>query len=219
MAAGAFGLWAASPAIAASLEQELASLMLDHPNIRAAYKTVESSRQEIARVKSAFYPQITATGDFGAEFIDSPSERNQGDGQVGKISRRTPQSIGFTMTQNIFNGFLTTSQVRTVRLNRELAQMTLEGTRQNTVFEGISAYIDVLRQKRLIELSRENEDTIQQQFNLEDERVQRGSGVAVDVLQAKSRLQVAKERRVTIQGALEDAVSRYTQNFNHPPRY
>ncbi len=217
MAAGAIGLWAASPVFAASLEKELAGLMLDHPNIRAAYKTVESLRQGIERAKADYYPQISATADVGSERIDSPAERNQGDGQEGEISSRTPQSGNVTFTQNLFNGFLTTSQVRTARLNRELGQMTLEGTLQNTVFEGITAYVNVLRQKRLIELALENEATIQRQLNLEDERVQRGSGVAVDVLQAKSRLQVAKERRVTFEGGLQDAISRFAQTFNHPP--
>jgi adhesin transport system outer membrane protein len=95
--------------------------------------------------------------------------------------------------------------------------MTLEGTRQNTVLEGATAYVNVLRQKRLIELSRENEGTIRQQLQLEDERVQRGSGIAVDVLQAKSKLQSAKERRVTFEGALQGAISRFTQTFNHSP--
>ena len=62
-------------------------------------------------------------------------------------------------------------------------------------------------------MAAENQATIQRQLNLEDERVQRGSGVAVDVLQAKSRLQIAKERRVNF----EDAASRYIQVFGHPP--
>lgn len=66
-------------------------------------------------------------------------------------------------------------------------------------------------------MAAENQATIQRQLNLEDERVQRGSGVAVDVLQAKSRLQIAKERRVNFEGALEDAASRYIQVFGHPP--
>jgi adhesin transport system outer membrane protein len=102
-------------------------------------------------------------------------------------------------------------------LNKELAQLTLEGTRQNIVFEGINAYVNVLKQKLLTELARENEATIQQQLNLEEERVLRGAGDAVVVLQAKSRLQVAKERRVTLEGALEDTISRYVQTFNRMP--
>ncbi|MCH8237841.1 MAG: TolC family protein [Proteobacteria bacterium] len=202
---------------AASLEQELAVLLLDHPNIRAAAKTVESSRQEIRRAMSDYYPRISVSASVGQEVINSPAERQQGDGQLGKPSSRTPQKTSFAMTQNLFNGFQTSSLVRTARLNRSLAQSTLKGMNQNTVFEGINAYINVLRQKRLIELSRENEATIQQQLSLEDERVQRGSGVTVDVLQAKSRLQIAKERLVTFEGALVDAISRYSQTFNHAP--
>ena len=44
-----FGLSAAGPVSAASLEEELAGLLLDHPNISAADKTVEASRQEVIR--------------------------------------------------------------------------------------------------------------------------------------------------------------------------
>ena len=169
-------------------------MLLDHPNIRAAYKTVESSRQGIANAKSAYYLQVSISGEIAQEVIDSPSERQQGDGQDGKPSSRTPQSFSFSSTHNLFNGFATVSAVRTAKLNKELAQLTLEGTRQNTVLEGITGYVNVLRQKRLIELSRENEATTKQQLSLENERVQRGSGIAVDVQQAKSRLQSAKER-------------------------
>ena len=202
---------------AASLEKELAALLLDHPNIRAAAKTVESSRQEIRRAMSDYFPKISVSAEAGQEVIDSPAERQQGDGQLGKPSSRTAQRASFTMTQNLFNGFQTSSLVRTARLNKSLAQSTFRGTNQNTVFEGINAYINVLRQKRLIELSRENEATIQLQLNLEDERVRRGSGVTVDVLEAKRRLQTARERLVTFEGALEDAISRYSQTFNHAP--
>jgi len=202
LTAGVLGLTGVLPVSAATLEEELAGLLQDHPNIRAAYKTVESTRQGIKHAKSAYYPLISVSADVAQEVINSPAERQQGDGQQGKPSSRTPQSASFSMTQNLFNGFATASAVRTAHLNKELALMTLEGTRQNTVLEGISAYINVLRQKRLIELSRENQATIQLQLNLEDERVQRGSGIAVDVLQAKSRLQAAKERRVTFEGAL-----------------
>ncbi len=217
LTAGVLGLAGVLPASAASLEEELAGLLQDHPNIRAAYKTVESTRQGIKHAKSAYYPQISVSADIAQEVINSPAERQQGDGQQGKPSSRTPQSASFSMTQNLFNGFATASAVRTAHLNKELSLMTLEGTRQNTVLEGATAYVNVLRQKRLIELSRENEGTIQQQLQLEDERVQRGSGIAVDVLQAKSRLQSAKERRVTFEGALQGAISRFTQTFNHSP--
>ncbi len=199
-----------------SLEIELTGLLNNHPQIKAAEKGLQSSRQGIKSALSDFYPSVNLSSDVGYENIDSPSARS-GNAPEGDSFGRTRNNASLTVTQNLFNGYASASAVRTARLNRELASISLEGTRQNTIFEGVQLYIDVLRQRRLIELALENEATIQRQLNLEDERVQRGSGVAVDVLQAKSRLQIAKERRVNFEGALEEAISRYTQVYGHPP--
>jgi adhesin transport system outer membrane protein len=208
-------LGVAQPAAATSLEKELANLLLDHPQIQAAAKNVEASHYNLAKSRAGFFPKVSTTGSVGPSIIDSPSTRQVGDG--GDFTR-TEIIGGVTVTQNLFNGFLTTSQVRAAAINRAIAQITLRTATQTAMFEAIQAYIDVLRQKRLLELARENEATIQRQLNLEDERVQRGSGVAVDVLQAKSRLQIAKERRVSIEGALQDAISRYAQVYNRAPK-
>ncbi len=203
-------------AAANPLEIELTGLLNRHPQIKAAEKSLQSSRKGVDAAISDFYPTVSVTGDAGYEHINSPSTRGDNAPSASAYGR-TRNTASLTLTQNLFNGYATASAVRTARLNRELAQISFEGTRQNTIFEGVQVYVDVLRQRRLIELARENEATIQRQLNLEDERVQRGSGVAVDVLQAKSRLQIAKERRVNFEGALEDAISRYTQVFDHPP--
>jgi len=201
----------------ASLEHELAGLVIDHPEIRSAAKSLEAQRKEIDIARAAFFPSISSTSESGHEVVDSPAERNQNDGQNGKASSRTTYSQNVTVNQNLFDGFQSEATLRTARLNKEIARISLENTRQNTVFAGVRAYVNVLRQKRLVELARENEATIQRQLNLEDERVRRGSGAGIDVLTAKSRLQVSKERRVTFEGALIDAVTRYTQTFGHPP--
>jgi len=202
----------AAPATAGSLEQELAGFINNHPLIKAGRSTVQSVGETINIGNAGYLPTLRLNSTAGPQVIDNPTTR-----AAGKDSSRVINTSTLTLTQNLFNGFQTHSQVRTARLNKALAQVTLEGTVQNTLFEGISAYIDVLRQLRLVQLSANNQATIQQQLHLEDERVQRGSGIAVDVLQAKSRLQLAKERRITFEGALEDAVSRFAQVFNHAP--
>lgn len=201
----------------ASLEHELAGLVIDHPEIRSAAKSLEAQRKEIDIARAAYFPSISSTSESGHEFVDNPAERNANDGQNGKASSRTAYSQNLTVSQNLFDGFQSEAAMRTARLNKEIARISLENTKQNTVFAGVRAYVNVLRQKRLVELARENEATIQRQLNLEDERVRRGSGAGIDVLTAKSRLQVSKERRVTFEGALNDAVTRYAQTFGHAP--
>ena len=200
---------------AQTLEKELAGLLAEHPQIRAAEQTAQSRQKDIDKAKAGFLPTVRLNGDVGPEHIDNPDQRAERDD--AKPWLRTRNVAGLTVTENLFAGYATTSATRTARLNREIAEFTLGGQRQNSLFEGVKAYVDVLRQRRLVELSRSSEETIQIQLNLEDERVQRGSGIAVDVLQAKSRLQIAKERRVNFEGALKDAISRYTQVFDHAP--
>ncbi len=203
---------AVTPAIAGTLEQELAGLINEHPLIKAGRTTVQSTAEDIKIGTAGYLPILALKSTAGPRVIDNPTTR-----AAGKDSTRMVTTSTLTLTQNLFNGYQTNSLVRTARLNKALAEITLEGTLQNTLFEGIAAYIDVLRQLRLVQLAANNQSTIQQQLNLEDERVQRGSGIAVDVLQAKSRLQLAKERRITFEGALENAVSRFAQVFDHAP--
>ena len=83
------------------------------------------------------------------------------------------------------------------------------------LLEGINAYYGALRNTKLLGIARDNENIIKRQLVLEDERVQRGSGIAVDVLLAKARLQLAVERRIAVEGSLKEAIARYMQVFNH----
>jgi adhesin transport system outer membrane protein len=208
-------LWTASEACAVTLEEALSSLLADHPQIKAATKQVATARAGIAKAGAGFYPKVNVLGTTGPERIDSPTTRSSQEG--GKDFSRTKQVGSLTVTQNLFNGFATSSATKQAEWSKQSSQAKLEDTMQQTLMEGVKAYVDVLRQLQLVELAIQNEETIQIQLNLEDERVQKGSGIAVDVLQAKSRLQLSKERRVRFEGALEDAFTKYTQVFNVAP--
>lgn len=198
-----------------TLESELSDLLTTHPKIKQAEAALESGISGVDRARARYFPTVSVSGDVGPHVIDSPAERKND--PEGKPWSRDRETASAKITQNLFDGGMITSLVRTAELNREVAEISLEGTRQNIMFEAVKAYVDVLRQRRLVEMSLENERTIQQQLNLEDERVRRGSGVTVDVLQAKSRLQIARERRVGYEGGLEHSISRYVQVFNHAP--
>jgi adhesin transport system outer membrane protein len=206
---------AASPSFGQTLESELAGLLLDHPQIKSSQKVVESSRALIRQALAQFLPQMSLSSSIGPEVTDGPGQRNRGLERGAIVQTGIATTV--TVTQGLFSGYSTASAVRTAHLNKWLSMITLEQTRQGVLLEGVNAYINVLRQNRLIAMARLNESNIQNQLNLEDERVQRGSGIAVDVLRAKSRLQLAKERRVNFEGGLEDAISTYSQVFDHAP--
>jgi adhesin transport system outer membrane protein len=198
---------------AASLEDELQDIIANHPQIQAKTKAVNSAKEGIRAARSGYYPTVRVGGDHGNEYIDSPDRR----AIQGRAFNDQRQTANLTVTQKIFDGFSTDSAVDAAKISQDISSSDLDATRQTTLLEGVTAYLDILRQTRLVALSRENERKVAEQLNLEDERVRKGSGITSDVLAAKQRLQIAKERRVNFEGGFHTAVARYTQVFGHAP--
>ena len=57
------------------LEIELTGLVNNHPQIKAAEKSLQSSRKGVDAAVADFYPVVSVTGDTGYENINSPSTR------------------------------------------------------------------------------------------------------------------------------------------------
>lgn len=202
-----------SPGLAAPLRDELSDLVANHPLIQSNRFQVQSAEQDVRASLAPYLPTLDLTADAGQERVSTAALRSTPNGPLESGT----ETWGMTLTQNVYDGGLKSSGRISSKLQKDVADITLTSVRQGTLFEGVVSYLDVLRQSQLLDLSNQNEDNIRRQLNLEDERVRRGSGIAVDVLQAKSRLQIALERKVFVQGALVDARSRYLQVFNHPP--
>ncbi|MBI2235654.1 MAG: TolC family outer membrane protein [Magnetospirillum sp.] len=204
---------AATGVVAETLTDELTSLVQNHPNIRSKAKTVSSFGEAERAARSGYLPTATISGDTGPEYVDSPARRST----EGRAFYKGRESATLQVTQKLFDGYNTDSQVDTTRAQQDSAEADLRATRQAALSEGITAYIEVMKQTRLIALARENERKVQEQLSLEDERVRKGSGMASDVLAAKQRLQIAKERRVNYEGEFETSSSKYNQVFGHSP--
>lgn len=204
--------WAPT-ASAQVLIDELQGLLETHPQIKAKQKGVAASEEGIRVARSGYLPTVRVNGDTGPEYVDSPTRRMT----EGSAFYKGRETAGLTVTQRLFDGYATDSAVDAAKISRDLTGADLRAYRQSTLLEGVQAYVDVLRQTKLIQLARDSERKILEQQNFEDERVQKGSGIASDVLAAKQRLAVAKERRVNYEGAFDAAVARYTQVFGHAP--
>jgi adhesin transport system outer membrane protein len=203
-----------SGASAQTLNTELASLLVNNPRLKSSEKSLLGAGEAVKKSYSGYLPTALLSGDTGYQWIDSPTRR--GSPTFGSYSRGE-QSSTVTVTQNLFDGWKTTANIDSAVATRDSTAAQHESTVQSLLLEGINAYHDLLRQTRLNQLAMDNVETVQRQLELEDERVQRGGGVAVDVLLAKTRLQRAKERLVTFRNSLNDAKARYMQVFGREP--
>jgi adhesin transport system outer membrane protein len=211
--AGVCALASPQVAAAAPLEEELNALVGAHPLIRSNLAQVEAAQKGVRASLAPYLPSVDLTADTGKASVSTPAFRASPDGTFDE----DPRSVNLTVKGNLYDGGVKSSGREQAKTQLASAELGLLSVRQTVLAEGIAAYLNVLRQSELLRLSTQNTDNIRKQLNLEDERVKRGSGIAVDVLQAKSRLQIALERLTAVRGALEDARSRFDQVFNHAP--
>lgn len=203
----------AAPASSQTFEEALNRVLEEHPRIEAARQTLKAAEEGIDEARAAFLPTVTFSGDTGYEYIDSP-DRREDPGEPSGL----PRTKGtLTATQNLFSGFRNRVNFDLSKLDAGQATLLLEQTRQQLTRDAIVSHNDVVRDSVLVQLATLSERTISRQLNLEDERVVRGSGIAVDVLLAKTRLQLAKERRVALEGQLIRSITRYEQVFGNSP--
>lgn len=201
---------ASAPAGAASLVEELRLLVDSNPQVQAGRANVMAAGEGVDEAFSDYLPRLDLRADYG--YGDYDISRDDAARDDFDSSR---SSATLTLSQKLWDGGAREANYEAAKLQRKAAEVTLEATRQQVLLDAIASYMNVLRQIRLLELSRQNESNIMTQLSLENERVERGSGIAVDVLQAKSRLQIAKERRVAVEGALKEAMARYQQIFGN----
>jgi adhesin transport system outer membrane protein len=213
------------PALAKPLAPELQSLLLEHPLIKSARKQVDAAESSVDAAMGAFFPKLSINGDQGNEKIESISYKPDASMRMGTSGTITPGStsdlkrrkFSAMIEQNLFAGGRTKAMMNLAEVDFAAQENSYRTTLQSTLLEGIVAYLQVARYQTLIAIAKRNQDTTQRQFNLEDERVQRGGGIAVDVLQAKTRLHMSKERRVFNEQGLRDAIATYRQVFGHEP--
>jgi len=198
---------------AESLSEEIAYLLRDNPELKSLRNQVAAAEEGINEAYAGYLPTVELSGDVGQERTDGPTVTDpNGDPLDLTRSRATA-----TLRQNIFDGYGTESAYDAAQISHNISLLALEDDTQSLILEGVRAYLDVLRAIHLIDLAERNVDTIATQLNLENERVERGSGLTLDVLQAKTRLQLADERRVAFEGLLQEAIARYNRIFGHTP--
>jgi len=198
-----------NPTSAASLADEVSVLIETHNRVLAAQADEVAAREQIAVAKGDWNPEFSLTTSYGFE--------RQVKGNDTSDTKMPPRDLSMSLTQLLWDFGSTDASIQKARLTHHQSEATLVSTRQSLILEGTSAYLEALRNQKLIQFARESVDNIRHQAELEDSRVQRGSGFTTDVLQAKTELAGAEARLVAAVGAFKVSANRYRAVFGHDP--
>jgi len=203
----------ASPScFAETLADAITRTVASLPEVRAARANQRAVEQTAAQARSAWYPTLDLALGHGRETSNNPSTRVLGSDQT--LTRREAE---VNLSQLIFDGGATSSQVRRFQARTEGAGDQVANAAETAGARAAQAYLDVIRLRELIAIAADNEqrhrETLAQVSRLADV----GQGRRADAHQAEARYALAQASLTQLRGQLAQAEAAFLQLTGQPP--
>jgi outer membrane protein len=215
----------ASPGRAETMSGALARAYAGNPDINQQRAGVRATDENLPRATSTWRPTATANAQYGYNHLDETSASGSSSASAmtsgGKLTplrtNTATWNYGLTVTQNLFNGNRTVNGVRQAESNIFGARETMRNTEENTLLNGATAYMDVLRDTAILDLRKNNIIVLQEQLRQTVDRFTVGEVTRTDVAQAESSLATARSDYFTAQANLETSIATYRQVIGVEP--
>lgn len=172
---------------AETLQGALARAYRNNQGLNSARAQLRATDENVPQAKAGLRPVVTGTGTANA--VRSRTTRS--DGLETQTNRSESIGFGVTINQTLFDGFQTPNNVSAAEALVKASRQNLANTEQNTLFDAASAYMDVLRDRQIAALRRQNLAFLKEQVRAARARFDVGEGTRTDVAQAQSEQALA----------------------------
>ncbi len=204
-------------AIASAGAQEVSNLqdainraVLQSPTVNASWHAYESAREGQRVGKGGYYPKVDLTAQGG-------EERQRFANGTNEWESYNPLRADLVLTQLLFDGFATSSEVKRLDAVRQLRYFEFISASQESALEAIRAYFDTLRFQKLVTLAKDNYIQHYNVFEEIEERTGAGVGREVDLEQANARLALSEANLLTEVTNLYDVAVRFERVIGDLP--
>jgi outer membrane protein len=203
---------AIAPAWSQSLEAALSNAYRANPDLNATRANTRAVDEGVPSAMSGYRPRVTGSGDIGAS-----STANRGTGSRTSTDLN-PAGFGLSVQQTLYNGGRTGNSVRAAESSVMAARETLRNSEQNTLLDGVTAYMNVLRDTAIFSLRQNNVGVLSEQVRQTKDRFSVGEVTRTDVAQAEARLAGARSDLALSQSNLRGSVARFKQVIGLDPK-
>ncbi len=197
---------------AATISSALARAYSGNPDLTQQRAGTRATDEVVSRSKAGFRPTVSATAAFGQTYTEETIATEAFKGPS------FPTSASLTVTQNIFNGNRTVNGVRQAESQVFQSREQTRNTEQNTLLNGATAYMNVLRDTAILELNKNNITVLEEQLRQTRDRFNVGEVTRTDVAQSESSLATARSNYFTAQANLQTSIANYRQIIGVEPR-
>ena len=199
----------AGTAAADTLREALVSAYQTNPTLTAQRETLKASDANVAIAKAAGRPQVTGAVGLNKDLSRSGILQTEGSGPT--------VSAGLDISYPLFNGGSVRNNVRAAETRVEAGRATLRAVEGDVFTNAVTAYMDVIRDRAIVELNQNNVKVLETNLEATRDRFQIGDLTRTDVAQSEARLQLGRSQLAESQGQLTASEATYRQVIGHPP--
>ncbi len=188
------------PAFALDLSKMVADSISAHPEVNEKVHVYREVVRDESIANSGWRPSVDLNASTGLYDTESPSTGNR---SVDYDSSRLELSV----TQNLFNGYDTTHQIKQTQARAKAALYDLYDTADNIALDAIQSYVEVIKQQRLFELATENVNSHEGILVQIRERNNSGVGRRSQLQQTEGRVARSHSSLIAQQNNLYDSLT------------
>ena len=202
----------AGTASADTLREALVSAYQTNPTLTAQRETLRGTDANVAIAKAAGRPQILGSLGLNRNLTRSGVILDS-QGNDHNISLSGEAQVSYPL----FSGGAVKNSVRAAKTRVEAGQATLRAVEGDVFVQAVAAYMDVIRDRSIVELGQNNVKVLGTNLQATQDRFQIGDLTRTDVAQSEARLQLGRSQLATAEGRLIGSEATYRQIIGHAP--
>ena len=200
----------ASAASAETLRDALVSAYQGNPTLTAQREALKATDAGVAIAKSGGRPQISGQVGLNRDLSRS------GILETG-ASRGPNVSATVDLSVPLFNGGGIRNSIQAAKTRVEAGRATLRGVEGDVFTLAVSTYMDVIRDRAIVELNNNNVRVLTTNLEATRDRFEIGDVTRTDVAQSEARLQLGRSQLATAEGRLVSSEANYRAVVGHQP--
>ncbi|MCX6835571.1 MAG: TolC family protein [candidate division Zixibacteria bacterium] len=185
-----------------TLDDAIGFSMEHNPRFLSTEKTVDQAKNSLRAAQSGYLPTLSASANW--QKFKGTQAYQWGTYDFSNKS----YSIGFSVSYNIFDGFLREQRVTGAKVMRNNAQADLADTRNSTIATVKSSYLEIDLLKKQVDVSTENVAAAEEDFRITQEKYNLGAATILDLLTSQVSLKEAQVALIRVQFDLNLAIAR-----------
>ncbi|MCG8510871.1 MAG: TolC family protein [Rhodospirillales bacterium] len=184
--------------------------MQTHPLVASTNAERRAAERRTEEVEAELLPSLDLTADSGYQHAHRPNSTT-----IDEDLWRNKQRLA--LSQLVYDGDGTTNRVNSSRATAKSADFDVRSAAIRIAQRAIRAYLDVARDRKLVEYALDNVDLHQRILADVEEAARTGGGSGARVAQVRTRLFNAQSQRRRAEGNLKNSTSEFLEAVGQMP--